>query len=414
MAAGFSFYCSEVPQGVLFRRWVTQCPPRGTAVKKTAAPWCKLRSNLMGPHAPLIRFGFFEVNTRSGELLRHGFRVRLPHQPFQVLALLLEHPGEVVTREELRKRLWPDDIVVDFDRGLNKAINSLRGALRDRAEKPRFVETLPKRGYRFIAPVESGAIGAARTLAPDPAAPHRLPKIESLAVLPLDNLSGDPGQEYFSDGMTDELISAIARIGSLRVISRTSVMTYKGTRKPLRAIARELGVDAIVEGSVARSGERVRITAQIIYGPRDSHLWSQRYERELRDILHLQAEIAQSIAGQVQRLADPEHAYPAPPRLVHPQAYEAYLKANYVKDRMTPAGLLKSIAFFTEAIDLDPTYADAYADLSLSYFYLGRSLRGPPAERDAPQGEGERAQGAGAGRVRSDRARRVGRHPRLL
>src|SRR5262249_8617427 len=132
-------------------------PVPAARVKKTAAPWYKLRSNLMGPHAPLIRFGFFEVNTRSGELLRHGFRVRLPHQPFQVLALLLEHPGEVVTREELRRRLWPDDIVVDFDRGLNKAINSLRGALRDRAEKPRFVETLPKRGYRFIAPVESGA-----------------------------------------------------------------------------------------------------------------------------------------------------------------------------------------------------------------------------------------------------------------
>src|SRR5262249_13541025 len=149
---------------------------------------------------------------------------------------------------------------------------------------------------------------------------------------------------------------------------------------PLRVIARELGVDAIVEGSVARSGERVRITAQLIYGPRDSHLWSQRYERELRDILHLQAEIAQSIASQVQRLADPEHAYPAPARPAHPQAYEAYRKGNYVKDRMTPADLLKSIAFFTEAIVLAPTYADAYADLSLSYFYLSLFGVRPPKE----------------------------------
>src|SRR6516162_5355619 len=190
----------------------------------------------MGPLAqPPIRFGPFEVNTRSGELLRQGSRVRLPHQPFQVLAVLLEHPGEVVTREELRKRLWPDDIVVDFDCGVNRAINGLRGALRDRADKPRFIETLPKRGYRFIAPVESGAPIADRTLAADRPAPRRPPRIESLAVLPLDNLSGDSEQQYFSDGLTDELISAVARIGAVRVISRTSVMTYMGTHKSIRA-----------------------------------------------------------------------------------------------------------------------------------------------------------------------------------
>src|SRR5262252_6035501 len=206
----------------------------------------------MGPPATFVRFGLFEVNTRSGELFRQGSRIRLPHQPFQVLALLLEHAGELVTRDELRQRLWPDDVVVDFEHGLNRAVNGLRGVFRDRAEKPRFIETLPKRGYRFIAPIESDIPIGRRPSVVDRVAPRHRVRIESLAVLPLENLSGDPGQEYFSDGMTDELISAVARIGSLRVISRTSVMTYKATRKPLRTIARELGVDAIVEGSVAR------------------------------------------------------------------------------------------------------------------------------------------------------------------
>jgi len=251
---------------------------------------------------------------------------------------------------------------------------------RDRAEKPRFIETLPKRGYRFIAPIESDIPIGRRPSVVDLVAPRHRARIESLAVLPLENLSGDPGQEYFSDGMTDELISAVARIGSLRVISRTSVMTYKATRKPLRTIARELGVDAIVEGSVARSGQRVRITAQLIHASRDRHLWSQRYERELRDVLHIQAEIAQSIARHIQQLVEPEHIYPAPARQVHPEAYEAYLKGNYFRDRMTPRDLEKSIGFFSRAIDLDPTYARAYADVSLSYFRLGMFGGGPPEE----------------------------------
>jgi TolB-like protein/Tfp pilus assembly protein PilF len=330
---------------------------------------------------PPIRFGPFEVNTRSGELLRQGLRLRLRHQQFQVLALLLEHPGEVVTREELRKRLWPDDIVVDFDCGLNKAINGVRAALRDRAEKPRFIETLPKRGYRFIAPVELAAPVVERTLAADSSAPPRCPqRIESLAVLPLDNLSDDPGQEYFSDGMTDELIAALARIDSLRVISRTSVMTYKGTRKSLRTIARELRVDAIVEGSVARSGQRVRITTQLIHAPTDKHLWSERYERELRDILQLQAEIAHGIASQIQKLVDPKHSYPVPQREVHPQAYEAYLKGIYFRDKMTSGALERSIGFFAEAIDLDPTYAHAYSELSRAHFFLGLFGVRPPKD----------------------------------
>ena len=292
-----------------------------------------------------------------------------------VLAVLVERAGNVVSREEFRKTLWPDDTFVDFDRGLNKAINGLRASLRDNARKPRFVETLPRKGYRFIASVETAAFSGSG-MRPDSSVAAR---IQSLAVLPLANQSGDPAQEYFSDGMTEELISAVSRIGSLRVISRTSVMRYKGTRKYLPAIARELGVDAVVEGSVGRSGNQVRITAQLIYAPEDRHLWSGRYERELCDVLQMQAEIAESIASQINKVIEPGKMS-VRARPVHPQAYEACLKGNFFRDKMTPADLEKSIQFFTWAIDLDPAYAQAYADLSQSFFFLGVFGVAPPGD----------------------------------
>jgi TolB-like protein/Flp pilus assembly protein TadD len=330
------------------------------------------------PVASRLRFGMFEVDPRSGELLRQGSRIKLQNQPFQALTLLLESPGEVVTREEFRRRLWPGTTYGDFDCALNKAINGLRAALGDRAARPRFVETLPRRGYRFVARVEAGRpatgyVGSAR---------HAdLPRIDSLAVLPLENLSGDPSQEYFCDGMTEELISAIARIGEVRVISRTSVMAFKGTRKSLPDIAKELRVQGIVEASVARSEQRVRITAQLIHAPEDRHLWSGRYERELRDVLRLQAEVAQDITRQIRSVVVPEHARPITRvRQVHPQAFEAWLKGNHFRDRMTPADLEKSVGFFTTATSLDPEYAQAYADLSQVYFYLGLHGVRHPAE----------------------------------
>jgi TolB-like protein len=314
---------------------------------------------------PLLRFGEFEIDTRSGELSRQGSKVDLQDQPFQALVLLLERPGQVVTREELRKRLWPENTFVDFERGLNKAINKLRAALRDDAEKPLYIETLPQRGYRFVAQVEN------LSQLHDPLRPPLAPRIDSLAVLPLANLSGDPAQEYFCDGMTEELICAIARIGALRVISRTSVMQYKGAGKSLPAIAQELRVDAVLEGSVARSDQKVRVIAQLIQASEDRHLWSGRYERDLRDILQLQDEIAQNIARHVNKLVGPEHPRPGLARQVHPQAYEACLKGNFYRDRMTPPDLEKSIGFYTQAVELDPTYAQAYGDLSQSYFYFG-------------------------------------------
>jgi TolB-like protein/Tfp pilus assembly protein PilF len=326
----------------------------------------------------LIAFGPFEVDTRSGELRRRGVKIRLQEQPFQILVILLEHAGEVVVRDDLIGRLWPDNTFVDFDRGLNKAINRLREALGDSADKPRFIETLPQRGYRFLAQVTAVARGASNGEEEHgPMLPPHALRIDSLAVLPLDNLSGDPSQEYFSDGMTDELIAAISRIKLLRVISRTSVMRYKGAGKSLPEIARELRVDAVVEGSVMRSGDRVRIITQLIYIPEDKHLWSGRYERELRDILQLQAEIAQEIASQIQKLVDPKLLLPGRPIQINPQAYELALKASYFHEKFTPMDLARSADLYRQAIAIDPTYAQAHANLSQAYFYQGLFGLGP-------------------------------------
>jgi len=277
-----------------------------------------------------LRFGVFEVDLRTGELRKRGLKVRLQEQPFQLLAILLEKPGELVTREELRQRLWTADTFVDFDHGLNKAINKVRDALGDSAASPRFVETVARRGYRFIADVtvqegglvderkpstadvltadvheqieltDKGPIDKRRSWLPGwtmagfalvclvsgvlvawilHAKDSSSPAIRSLAVLPLENLSGDASQEYFADGMTDQLIANLGQISALRVISRTSVMPYKRALKPLPQIARELHVDAVVEGTVVRSGGRVRITTQLIEAAADRHLWAQSLRR---------------------------------------------------------------------------------------------------------------------------------------
>jgi TolB-like protein/Flp pilus assembly protein TadD len=296
----------------------------------------------------VVRFGAYEVDLRAGELRKQGLRIRLPEQPFQVLAILLEHPGQVVTREELQKRLWPDGTFVDFEQGLNAAVKRLREALGDSAESPHFIETLARRGYRFI---ESLAAGPGR--------------IESLAVLPLENLSRDPEQEYFAEGMTEALITNLAKIGALRVASRTSAMQYKGVRKSLREIARELQVDVIVEGTVQRSGDRVRISAQLLHAPTDTHLWAEIYDRDLRDVLALQSEVAQAIAREIRiKLTPIDQARFAEARPVVPEAYEAYLKGRYHWNSRSGAGLGKAIQYFQQAIAKDPTYSAAYAGLA--------------------------------------------------
>ena len=362
------------------------------------------------------RFGLFEVDLDSGELRKEGTRIRLQEQPFQVLAALLERPREVVARDELQKRLWPGDTVTDFDRGLNKAINRLRDALGDSAGNPRFIETLPQRGYRFLAPVEwiSSQSPAASSGPPSPSGQARprtlrrrewliaagaaclaIPaagfvayrrlmappsRIASVAVLPLQDLSGNPANEYFSDGMTDALIGEIARIGSLSVTSRTSVMSYKGSQKRLPDIARELGVDAIVEGTVVLAGSRVRITANLIRAHDDRHLWSERYEHDLADVLSVQSQVARSIAQQVEiQLTPTVHARLARHRTVKPDAYVAFLKGGYFLHKGI-SGVPKSIDFFNDAIRLDPEHADSHAGLAQALCYAAIYGFRPSAE----------------------------------
>ncbi|PYQ59173.1 MAG: hypothetical protein DMF58_12660 [Acidobacteria bacterium] len=305
------------------------------------------------------RFGDFEADCLSGQLRHHGIRIRLPDQSFRMLLLLLDRAGEVVTREELQRELWAEDTFVDFEAGMNSAVKRLRDALGDCADTPRFVETLPRRGYRFIASVERPIAVSA-------------PRIKSVAVLPLDNLIGDPTQDFFVDGMTDALITRLAQIGALRVTSRTSVMRYKGTAKPLPDVARELNVDAVIEGAVTRSGGRVRITAQLVHGSTDRHLWAREYERELTDILLLQAEVAQAIADEIQIKVTPqEQARLASARLVKPQAYEAYLRGRFHWDKRTEEGMRKGFALFEQALAEDPSFALSEAGVAECYNMLG-------------------------------------------
>jgi TolB-like protein/DNA-binding winged helix-turn-helix (wHTH) protein len=382
------------------------------------------------PSPRTIRFGIFELDLRSGELQKQGRKIRLEGQPVQVLICLLESPGELVTRDELHRQLWPADTFVNFEHGLNAAVKRLRQALNDSAENPRFVETLPRRGYRFIAPIQvvpvSGEIPTASAHAPVTGAPapgdpaegidqeevdpsettavseHRrwphawralgfvlilmlgismvliirpgshAPIIRSLAVLPLENLSGDVSQDYFSDGMTDELITELGQISDLRVISRTSIMTLKGAHKSLPEIARDLNVDAVVEGTVLRSGNQVRITAQLILASADKHLWAKSYEGDLRDTFALQSQVARSIANQIRiELTPHEKAVLENTKHVNAEAYEAYLQGRFFWNKRTADGLKKAIDYFNRATDKDPDFAGAYAGLADAYALAG-------------------------------------------
>ena len=413
---------------------------------------------MSGIASRVLRFGVFEVDLRTGELRRQGLRLRLPSQSFQVLALLLEHPGNLVSREELRKKLWPADTFVDFDHGVNAAVNRLREALGDSAERPKFIETLPRRGYRFIVPLEGNSVDfdqqtpissataascsepnsgvgdiseiepPARAPAPvrrifrpiiavrlalaflatasvavilmlafqrgllhlQPSGTANIPRIQSLAVLPLENLSGDPAQEYFADGMTDALITDLSKIGALRVISRTSAMQYKGVHKTVPEIAKELNVDGVVEGSVMRSGNRVRITAQLIQARTDQHLWAETYERDFSDVLKLQSEVAQAIAQQVRvQLTPQQQARLNSVQVVNPAAYEAYLKGRFYESASfaTPQAIRNAQRYYEEAIQKDPGLAVAYVGLAKCYENLGSYRWVPPQDAYRPAKE---------------------------
>ncbi len=401
--------------------------------------------------ARILHFGVFEVDLKACELRKHGLRLKLPEQPFQILVVLLERPGEIVTREELRNRLWPGDTFVDFDHGLNNAVMRLREVLGDASENPRFVETIPRRGYRFIAPVGgmtpsapmptgSGAESVALPVpgtASEPAeraplevvsdpvairrprATNRLPIIitiaslvvvgllaagvvryyrtgatpsnrsqsKSLIVLPIENLSGDKDQEYFADGMTDDLIANLAKIRSLRVISRSTAMAYKGTRKPLSQIASELNVDAVFEGTVLRVGNRVRITAELVQVSTDRHLWAETYESQMGDILALQNRVSSAIVNEIRinlTPADQERLARNP--AVAPEAYENYLKGRYYWNKRSDENLTRAIGYFEQATQQDTQYALAYAGLSDCYAIISAEIFGTmPAAEAAPK-----------------------------
>jgi TolB-like protein/DNA-binding winged helix-turn-helix (wHTH) protein/Tfp pilus assembly protein PilF len=369
---------------------------------------------MQATRSSVLCFADFEVDLRSGRLRKKGMPLRLQEQPFRVLTALLESPGEVVTREELRTRLWPADTFVDFDHRLASAISKLRDALNDSAENPTFVETVGRRGYRFMVPVEPVTPleedGHAQAVPESPRAPlarrsrlslpawtvaalalllvvtflarrswrhpvataPAVPRISSIAVLPLENLSNDPGQEYFVEGMTDEIITDLAKLPGIRIISRTSAIQYKGTHKTLPQIAREVNVDGVVEGTVLRDGNRVRIRAQLIYAPEDRHIWAQAYERDLRDVLTLQASLAQDIAHEIQiKLTTEEESNLTAVRPVNPEVHELYLKGRFFWNKRDPQGFAKAIDYFQQAIAKDPNYAPAYAGLADAYALSG-------------------------------------------
>jgi TolB-like protein/DNA-binding winged helix-turn-helix (wHTH) protein/Tfp pilus assembly protein PilF len=352
----------------------------------------------VAPENGLVRFGVFELDTKAGQLSKNGIRVRLSQQPLQVLSVLVERPGEVVSRKDLHKLLWSSDVFVDFDHGLNKSIQKLRDALGDSPESPRYIETIPRTGYRFIAPVTEASRNRPSAQAEVPVRIPELPvkpsvgrdskrgwrwltlgvctamvalagtwlavlrytaaePIHSLAVLPLDNLSGDPAQEYFADGISDELITMLAKDSTLRIVSRTSVMQYKGARRPLPEIARALGVDGILEGSISRTGGQVHLTLQLIRAATDTHLWAESYDRSGNDVAALPGEAARDVATRLHSVV----ASPSPARTVSPEAHDAYLRGWYFLGKREAD---KSATYFQRAISIDPSWSQAYSGLA--------------------------------------------------
>lgn len=311
---------------------------------------------------PRVHFGAHEADLRAGELFKHGIKIKLREKSFELLALLLEHPGDVVTRDELRARLWPADVFLDFDNNLNTAVTRLREALGDSAEKPKFIETLPRRGYRFIAPVSATGAGALAR------------RGIRLAVLPFDNLSGDSAQEYFSDGMTEELITELAALApeQLGVIARTSAMHYKGSGKEFARIGRELDVDYVVEGSVRRAEDRVRISAQLIQVSDQTHVWAKSYDRQMRDVLSVQSEVAQDIARQIDvNLPPAAKRRLVRPRPVDTEVLDAYLRGLYEFSRASPRGFREAAECFELALQRDAHFAPAYAKLAIAHALSG-------------------------------------------
>jgi TolB-like protein/DNA-binding winged helix-turn-helix (wHTH) protein/Tfp pilus assembly protein PilF len=357
-----------------------------------------------------LRFRDYQLDPDGFELRRAGHRLRLERKPMELLILLAENQGHLVKRDEIIEKVWGKDFFFDAENGINNAIRKIRSTLNDNAEHPLFVETSLGKGYRFIAQVER-VLEPHSSPAPAPGGTRRwlvsvrrltwipgllaialitaafafniagirsrvfarsVPPIHSIAVLPLENLSGDPSQEYFADGITDALITELAQFSSFRVISRTSAMHYKGSRQPLPAIARELNVDAIIEGSVTRVGNRVRINVQLLEARSDHHLWAKTYDRDTREIMSLQQDVADSIAHEIQaKLTPQENLRQAQNRQVDPEAYDNYLRGLYFWHKFTEPGMRQAQEYFEKSVQKDPSYALGYAWLANTYGQLG-------------------------------------------
>ncbi|HEV2398820.1 MAG TPA: winged helix-turn-helix domain-containing protein [Candidatus Sulfotelmatobacter sp.] len=373
----------------------------------------------------IYTFGEFELSVADGELRSEGVVVRLQQKPLLLLTALLEHRQRVVSRDQLRLAMWGSETFVDYEQGINVAIKKVRDALGDSAENPRFIETVAKKGYRFLLPVKEtedagnavmpavlppgGAALASNSRAPgrvlrrgwvialagivavavlglrlfpaQSAKARHTGQIRSIAVLPLRNLSGDAGQEYLADGVTEDVITSLAQTLPLRVISRTSVMRYKEASAPITQIARELGVEAIVEGAVARSGQRITVTFQLIDATEDRHLWARRYDRDLRDLPDVEAEASQQIAARLGGAPDSQLKRDlANGRSADPEVYELCLLGRYHWNQRTAASLTKAVKYYQRAIQRDPAYAPAYAGLANGYALM-------PSYSDAGIGE---------------------------
>jgi TolB-like protein/DNA-binding winged helix-turn-helix (wHTH) protein/Tfp pilus assembly protein PilF len=353
--------------------------------------------------------GSARIDLSRYELTLDGRRVKLERQPMELLIFFAERKGQLVTRDDIVEKLWGKDVFVDVDRSINAAVRKIRSALKDNPDQPKYLETIVGKGYRLTGEIELATGLPARPGKPSEAAetePVRRrwawrgwaawvvsaasvvliavatwswrhwrqgtvapqAQIHSLVVLPLANLSGDSSQDYFAEGMTDELITELAKIGKLRVISRTSAMQYRGSKKPLREIAKELNVDAVLEGSVQRSGDRVRVTAQLIRAADDTNLWAESYDRDLRDVLALESEVARSIAKRIQaELTPEEQARLAAPVQVDPEAYQLYVRGLYYLHQGRMEGATASQKYFQQAIEKDPKFARAYVGLALSH-----------------------------------------------
>jgi TolB-like protein/DNA-binding winged helix-turn-helix (wHTH) protein/Flp pilus assembly protein TadD len=348
------------------------------------------------PPTDLFQFGTFQLDLKAGELLRAGVKVKLQDQPFRVLALLVVRAGEVVTREELRQRIWPSNVYVDFDQGLNNAIKKVREALGDSADSPRFIETVARHGYRFITaaspaparPGEARSWSGSRTLRTGILASSAAALVAAagywawhgaathggssagkviLAVLPFDNLSGDPDQEFFSDGLTEEMIAQLGKLNPdrLTVIARGSVAKYKRTTLAAGDIGRELHADYILQGSVRRAPDRVRITVHLIQVAEQTDRWAESYDRELKDMLSLQDSVARTIANQIHITLTPgQQSRLASRPNVDPDAYEAYLKGRFYWNKRTADGMQKARIYFQQAVNKDPSYGAAYSGLA--------------------------------------------------